>query len=210
MCGDAVTIRCAEKFGILGISGSKAVIVDNLILHFASSHDVVIVLLKLSKSLLNGLAVASPIAFVVGTHVAHVVDFIIAKHHVAAGLTDGAEVVHERELRHFSFFGTGERSCACRQLARTCKGRSCEILVCDSHRAIYVGQIEVAPVDGNQVSSLAQNLLISAATLDVLASTTCLDCRHSWLTVVIDRQFRGCSEVELDVVLLPVIGFHLI
>ena len=101
---DAMAVGSTEHFGILGISGGETVVVDDLVLRLAAGHDVIVALLELGKGLLDGLAVACPIAFVVDVHVAHVIDLVVAEHHVAAGLGDGAEIVHVGQLRHLAFF----------------------------------------------------------------------------------------------------------
>ena len=205
-----MTIGCTEKFCILGVACSQTVVVDNLILRFASCHDVIVVLLEGVESLLDRLAVSCPIAFVVSAHITYVIDFIIAEHHVAAGLADCSEVVNVGELRHFALLCAVVWTRAGRQLSSGSKGRSCEVLVCNSHCAVYVWQIQVAPVDGYHVSCLAQNLLIYASTLDVSASALIDDGCCGWLTVVVYRQFWCRSEVELHIMLLSIITTNLI
>ena len=205
-----MAIGGAKHFGIFVVAGSKAVIVDNLILRLAAGHNVVIVFLELGESLLDGLAVASPIAFVIDIHIAHIINLVVAKHHVAAGLGDRSEVVHVGQLRHLAFFGAGVWNSAFGQSACSDKGRGRELLIGDSNRAIHIGQVEVAPVDGNQIPSLAQNLLVFASALDVLTLSVADDGSNGCLAVVIDCQFGRCAEVELHIVLLLVVGTNLV
>ena len=115
-----------------------------------------------------------------------------------------------REERHFPLFGAAEGSLALGQLSCSCKGGRGEVLVGNGYRTVHIGQIEVAPVDSYLVASLSQNLLILAAALDELTAAFSYDGRYGCLTVVVDRQFRGCSKEELHIVLLSVVRFHLI
>ena len=199
---DAMAIGGAEDFCVLVVAGGEAVVVDNLVLHLAAVHDFVVAVLELGEGLLDGLAVTCPVAFVVDVHVAHVVDFVVAEHHVAAGLADLAKVVHEGELRHLALVGAGVGSGALGELACGGKGGGGELLVGHGDGAVHVGQVEVAPVDGDEVAGLAQHLLFLAAALDVSALAVADDGGRGGLTVVVDGELGRRAEVELHVVLL--------
>ena len=205
-----MAVGCAEQLGVFVVAGGEAVVVDDLVLRFASGHDVVVAILELDERLLDGLAVAGPVAFVVDVHVSHVIDFVVAEHHVAAGLADCTEVVYEGELRHLAFLGAVEGCGALGQFAGRQEGGGGEVLVGNRDGAVHVGQVEVAPVDGDEVAGLAQHLLVLAAALDVLASILGDDIRHGGLAVVVNGHLGCRAEVELHVVLLLVVAAHLI
>ena len=88
-----LTVTCREQFGIFHVTRCQTIIVDSLVLLTTALHNVGVLAIHLAEGLEDGLAIASPVAFVVLVEVTYVLHLIVAYEHITGILFGGAEVV---------------------------------------------------------------------------------------------------------------------
>ena len=204
MGGDDVTIAAREQFGILRVASCQAVVVDGLVLLAAASHDVGIAVAQLQERLCDGLAVSGPVAFVVLVHVADVLYLIVANHHETTTFTDFTEVLHVGQRGHRCGIDAAHGTFVVHELAVRTEVALHLCGIVHAHGSIHVGQVQVAPVDGDEVAGLAQHGLCHRARFQVVDAAGADAFRACRLIHLVDGQLGCGGKVELYVVCLAV------
>ena len=125
------------------------------------------------ESLCDGLAIAGPVAFVVLIHVADVQNLVVTYHHETATFADGTEVLHVGQRRHRRLIDAADRSFAVHELTSRAEMALHLCGIVHANGAIDVGQVQVSPIDSDEIASLTQHGLRHRASLQVADAIDC-------------------------------------
>ena len=205
-----VSVASCEQFSIPLVACSECIVVDAAIELPAALHDLRILHPHLLEGLEDGLAVAGPIALVVAAHVLDVAHLVITEEHETPCLGGPAQVVdidQRRRQRLLAFY----RSVA-HGVHPTLLGENAfhPLGVGQRHLAAESRQVEIAPVDGDEVALPFEHWLLHRATLEILHPATHHLLRYCGLVHLIDRELRRGGEIELHLMPLSIGGRHLI